>query len=93
VSTFLSEYLTHETRNEAVGRLELVVHDQGRTLAQLAIDWAAKYPRKSIVVAVASRRDQLQSNLGPLTFATHQTRPRPAAQLQGGRMSPRRPQL
>jgi voltage-dependent potassium channel beta subunit len=63
---FLRDGLTHPAKNEAVGRLEPIAAELGCTLAQLAIAWVAKNPRVSSVITGASRRAQLDANLGAL---------------------------
>jgi voltage-dependent potassium channel beta subunit len=66
---FLRDGVTHPARNAAVARLEPIAAELGGTLAQLAIAWCSKNPRVSSVITGASRRSQLQSNLGALGLA------------------------
>ena len=61
---FLTKSLADAAKNAAVARFEAVAAELGRTVAQLAIAWAAKNPRVSSVITGASKLAQLQSNLG-----------------------------
>ncbi|MDE2455301.1 MAG: aldo/keto reductase [Burkholderiales bacterium] len=65
---FLREGLTNPARNAAVAALEPIAAKLGATLAQLAIAWVAKNPRVSTVITGASKRAQLDSNLGALAL-------------------------
>ncbi|MDE1951118.1 MAG: aldo/keto reductase [Burkholderiales bacterium] len=65
---FLREGLTNPARNAAVAALEPIAAELGATLAQLAIAWVAKNPRVSTVITGASKRAQLDSNLGALAL-------------------------
>ncbi|MBU6503785.1 MAG: aldo/keto reductase [Burkholderiales bacterium] len=61
---FLVKGLTDEAKNSAVVRLGAVAQELGCSLAQLAIAWAARNPRVSTVITGASKRSQLNDNLG-----------------------------
>jgi voltage-dependent potassium channel beta subunit len=65
-TAFLREGLTHPQKNAAVAALAPIAAELGATTAQLAIAWVAKNPRVSSVITGASRREQLESNLGAL---------------------------
>ena len=65
---FLRDGLTDAAKNAAVAALEPIAAELGATLAQLAIAWVAKNPRVSTVITGASRRSQLESNLGALAL-------------------------
>jgi len=65
---FLREELTNESKNRAVASLQPIAAELGATLAQLAIAWAAKNPRVSTVITGASKRAQLESNLGAMAL-------------------------
>lgn len=56
--------LTDAPKNAAVVQLEPIAAELGCTLPQLAIAWAARNPRVSTVITGASRRAQLEENLG-----------------------------
>jgi len=61
---WLREGLTDPQRNAAVARLEPIAAELGGTLAQLAIAWVLRNPDVSSVITGASKRSQLQGNLG-----------------------------
>jgi len=63
---FLRDNLLSESRNAAVAQLEPIAREAGGSLAQLAIAWLTKNPRVSTVILGASRRSQLDENLGAL---------------------------
>ena len=65
---FLRDGLTNPAKNAAVALLEPIAAELGGTLAQLAIAWVAKNPRVSTVITGASKRAQLQTNLGALAL-------------------------
>ncbi len=65
---FLREGLTHPARNAAVAALAPVAAELGGSTAQLAIAWAARNPRVSTVITGASKRSQLEANLGALAL-------------------------
>lgn len=67
-TAFLREGLTDAKKNAAVAQLAPLAAELGATTAQLAIAWVAKNPRVSTVITGASRRDQLDSNLGALAL-------------------------
>lgn len=60
---FLVDGLTDKSKNDAVGKLEVVAKDLGCTLAQLAIAWCAKNPHVSTVITGASRAEQVRENM------------------------------
>ena len=65
---FLRDGLTHPAKNAAVLQLEPIAAELGGTLGQLAIAWVARNPRVSSVITGASRRSQLDANLGALAL-------------------------
>jgi voltage-dependent potassium channel beta subunit len=67
-TAFLRDGLTDAKKNAAVAALAPIAADLGATTAQLAIAWVAKNPRVSTVITGASRREQLDSNLGALAL-------------------------
>lgn len=67
-TAFLRDGLTDAKKNAAVAALAPIAADMGATTAQLAIAWVAKNPRVSTVITGASRREQLDSNLGALAL-------------------------
>jgi voltage-dependent potassium channel beta subunit len=64
---FLTAGLTDQVKNAAVAQLESVASDLDCSLSQMAIAWAAHNPRVSTVITGASKRSQLQDNLGAVT--------------------------
>ena len=60
--------LTHPARNAAVAQLEPIARSLGGTVAQLAIAWVLRNPRVSSVILGASKRSQLDDNLGALAL-------------------------
>ena len=66
--SFLLPGLTDEAKNRAVGQLEQLARELGGSVAQLAIAWANRNPRVSTVILGASRRSQLEENLGALAL-------------------------
>jgi voltage-dependent potassium channel beta subunit len=66
--SFLLPGLTDEAKNHAVGQLEELARELGGTVAQLAIAWVNRNPRVSTVILGASRRSQLDENLGALAL-------------------------
>lgn len=67
-TAFLRDGLTDAKKNAAVAALAPIAADLGATTAQLAIAWVAKNPRVSTVITGASKREQLDSNLGALAL-------------------------
>lgn len=67
-TAFLRDGLTDAKKNAAVAALAPIAAELGATTAQLAIAWVAKNPRVSTVITGASRREQLDSNLGALAL-------------------------
>jgi voltage-dependent potassium channel beta subunit len=65
-TAFLRDGLTDPKKNAAVAALGPIAAELGATTAQLAIAWVARNPRVSSVITGASRRDQLEANLGAL---------------------------
>ncbi len=65
---FLREGLTHPAKNAAVAALAPIAAELGASTAQLAIAWAARNPRVSTVITGASKRSQLEANLGALAL-------------------------
>ncbi len=63
---FLLDGLTDPAKNAAVARLAPIAAELGASTAQLAIAWCAKNPRVSSVITGASKRAQLDANLGAL---------------------------
>lgn len=63
---FLRDNLLSPERNAAVAQLEPIAAELGGTLAQLAIAWITKNPRVSTVILGASKKSQLDDNLGAL---------------------------
>jgi aryl-alcohol dehydrogenase-like predicted oxidoreductase len=61
--------LTAEEATAKVRALKAVADDLDCSLAQLAIAWCTKNPRVSSVILGASRRSQLDENLGALDVA------------------------
>jgi len=70
---FLRDGLTNAAKNAAVAALEPIAAELGATPAQLAIAWAARNPRVSTVITGASRRSQLDANLGAMAFVDRLT--------------------
>ncbi len=66
--SFLRPALTDKAKNAAVGELEQIARELGGTVAQLAIAWVNKNPRVSTVILGASKRSQLDENLGALAL-------------------------
>jgi voltage-dependent potassium channel beta subunit len=67
--SFLRENLTDKAKNAAVEELAKIASELGGSVAQLAIAWVTKNPRVSTVILGASRRAQLEENLGALPLA------------------------
>ncbi len=65
---FLLAGLTDPAKNAAVAQLAPIAAELGASTAQLAIAWCAKNPRVSSVITGASRREQLDANLGALAI-------------------------
>ncbi|MBS0316925.1 MAG: aldo/keto reductase [Proteobacteria bacterium] len=65
--------LTDAAKNAAVAQLEPIAAELGCTLPQLAIAWAARNPRVSTVITGASRRAQLEENLGAVALIARLT--------------------
>jgi voltage-dependent potassium channel beta subunit len=65
---FLLAGLTDPAKNVAVAQLAPIAAELGASTAQLAIAWCARNPRVSSVITGASRRDQLDANLGALAI-------------------------
>jgi voltage-dependent potassium channel beta subunit len=61
---FLVKGLTDAGRNAALPQLAVIAAELECSLAQLAIAWAARYPRVSTVITGASKISQLRDNLG-----------------------------
>jgi voltage-dependent potassium channel beta subunit len=61
---FLVKGLTDAGRNAALPQLAIIAAELNCSLAQLAIAWAARYPRVSTVITGASKISQLRDNLG-----------------------------
>lgn len=66
---WLQEMLTAEEATAKVRALKNVADDLDCSLAQLAIAWCTRNPRVSSVILGASRRSQLDENLGALEVA------------------------
>ncbi|MET0339935.1 MAG: aldo/keto reductase [Polyangiales bacterium] len=66
--SFLLPGLTDERKNKAVAELDALAKELGGTVAQLAIAWVNKNPRVSTVILGASKRAQLDENLGALAL-------------------------
>jgi aryl-alcohol dehydrogenase-like predicted oxidoreductase len=66
--SFLLPNLTDETKNRAVAELTQIARELGGSMAQLAIAWVNRNPRVSTVILGASRRSQLEENLGALAL-------------------------
>jgi voltage-dependent potassium channel beta subunit len=65
---FLHENLTDRAKNEAVAKLEPIAKELGGSVAQLAIAWVNRNPRVSSVILGASKKAQLDENLGALSL-------------------------
>ena len=65
---FLRDGLTNPAKNAALAKLEPIAAELGGSLAQLALAWAARYPRVSTVITGASCVDQVSANLGALAL-------------------------
>ena len=63
---FLRSSLLDTSKNEAVARLQPIAKSLDATSAQLAIAWVAHNENVSSVITGASKKAQLQSNLGAL---------------------------
>jgi voltage-dependent potassium channel beta subunit len=63
---FLREQLTDARNNAIVAGLEALAQEMGCPLPQLAIAWCLRNPDVSTVILGASRREQLEQNLGAL---------------------------
>lgn len=63
---FLVNGLTHDAKNKAVTKLEMVADDLGCTVGQLAIAWASHNPHVSTVITGASKLEQMSDNLDAL---------------------------
>ncbi|HEX7381463.1 MAG TPA: aldo/keto reductase [Nevskiaceae bacterium] len=59
-------WLKQEQHTEAVKRLLPIAHERGVSPAQMAIAWCLKNPHVSTVMLGATRREQLEDNLGAL---------------------------
>ena len=66
--TFLRDDLLDAKKNAAVLELEGIARELGGSVAQLALAWAASNPRVSSVILGASKRAQLEENLGALAL-------------------------
>ncbi|MBC8124009.1 MAG: aldo/keto reductase [Gemmatimonadaceae bacterium] len=53
---------------QTVAAVEKVANEMGRSMAQVAINWAANRPGIASVILGATRLEQLQDNLGALDF-------------------------
>jgi aryl-alcohol dehydrogenase-like predicted oxidoreductase len=62
--SFLRGGLTDQAKNRAVAELEQIARELGGSVAQLAIAWVLRNPNVSTVILGASRRSQLEENLG-----------------------------
>lgn len=56
----------HDNFLQSVAKLEPIAADLGCTMSQLGIAWVARNERVSSVITGASRREQLEENLGAL---------------------------
>jgi voltage-dependent potassium channel beta subunit len=65
---FLRDQLQDTRRNAAVGELEAIARELGGSVAQLAIAALTMNPRVSTVILGASKRSQLDENLGALAL-------------------------
>jgi voltage-dependent potassium channel beta subunit len=65
---FLRDQLTDARSNAIVVELEALAGDLGYALPQLAIAWCLQNPNVSTVILGASRREQLEQNLGALAI-------------------------
>ncbi|HEY9054497.1 MAG TPA: aldo/keto reductase [Rectinemataceae bacterium] len=63
---WLQKRYFHDDIPAVVSQLEPLAAELGCTMSQLAIAWAARNPRVSTVITGASRREQLEENLGAL---------------------------
>jgi voltage-dependent potassium channel beta subunit len=70
---WLQEQLRAPAANAAVAQLLPIAEEAGGSLAQLAIAWLTKNPRVSTVILGASRKSQLDENLGALQVAERLT--------------------
>ncbi len=65
---WLRDQLVDPARNAVVAQLEPIAAELGGSLAQLAIAWLTRNPRVSTVILGASKRSQLDDNLGALAL-------------------------
>ena len=65
---FLRDGLLDEKRNAAVAQLLPIAAELGGSVAQLAIAWLTMNPRVSTVILGASKRSQLDENIGALAL-------------------------
>ncbi|MEW6549970.1 MAG: aldo/keto reductase [Spirochaetota bacterium] len=63
---WLKKRYMHDRFISGVAALEPIAAELGCTMSQLGIAWVAKNPRVSTVITGASRREQLEENLGAL---------------------------
>ena len=70
---FLLDGLTDPAKNAAVAQLAPIAAELGASTAQLAIAWCSKNPRVSSVITGASKRSQLDANLGALAVMARLT--------------------
>jgi len=66
--SWLRDQLVDPARNAVVAQLEPIAAELGGSLAQLAVAWLTKNPRVSTVILGASKRSQLDDNLGALAL-------------------------
>ncbi len=67
---WIRDSLLEPTDNERVSRLQPIASELGCTLAQLAIAWCAVNPNVSSVITGASKREQVEQNIGALDVLT-----------------------
>jgi aryl-alcohol dehydrogenase-like predicted oxidoreductase len=79
---FLLDGLTDPAKNAAVVQLAPIAAELGVSTAQLAIAWCARNPRVSSVITGASKRAQLDANLGALAVMAKLT-PEVLARIDG----------
>lgn len=63
---WLKNRYLHDDILSSVAKLEPIAAELGCTMSQLGIAWAARNPNVSTVITGASRREQLEENLGAL---------------------------
>lgn len=65
---WLKNRYLHDDILSSVAKLEPIAAELGCTMSQLGIAWAARNPNVSTVITGASRREQLEENLGALAI-------------------------